>query len=173
MACRIGHFSASVAAVKDLATSLCDRPKLETASSKPFELVTGCEAGMTRLFGNVRRIGIVAGLALSTLASLAPSPAQALELVMFDAPWCGYCRQFRREVVPIYQRTVIGRKIPLQIVDLDGQEGVTFNLDEGVAGVPTFVLVHDNNEVARFSGYSGSKDFFETLADEAQPFLGK
>jgi thiol-disulfide isomerase/thioredoxin len=123
------------------------------------------------LFVAPRRLVAILALSLTTVLASGLSGVQALELIMFDASWCGYCRQFKMEVFPIYSQTALGSKIPLEIVDLSDQDRVWFDLDERIEGVPTFVLVSDGSEVARFSGYSGPRAFFATLAQHAEPHL--
>ena len=92
----------------------------------------------------------------------AAASAAAAELVMFDATWCGYCKKFKREVAPTYNSTAAGRVFPLRIIDID-RETADFTLKEKVRGTPTFVIVAEGMEIARFSGYGGPEHFYETM----------
>jgi thiol-disulfide isomerase/thioredoxin len=103
------------------------------------------------------------------VASLWPASASALELVMFDAPWCGHCRAFKRDVLPWYGSTQVGRIIPLRLA-VSGQP-VWFRLNGPVQGVPTFVLVDGGREVRRFSGYTDPRTFFERLVLNAESYV--
>lgn len=96
-------------------------------------------------------------------------PAFAVDLVMFDAPWCGYCRAFKADVLPWYSSTAVGRVVPLHVVS--SQEPAWFNLQEPIRGLPTFVLVDGGREVGRFSGYSSSRVFFDTLNAKLRDYL--
>jgi len=106
---------------------------------------------------------------LGALIGPAARPAYGLDLIMFEASWCGYCKQFKREVEPNYRSTRIGRQIPLRLVRVGGNVG--FKLRGPVSGYPTFVLVDHGVEVARFSGYDGASDFYQSLADAASRYL--
>lgn len=97
--------------------------------------------------------------------------AQALELIMFDASWCGICRTFKSEVLPTYDETEIGSKVPIEVVDMTDQDSASFSLSDRVTGVPTFVLIKDGTEVARFSGYSDPSQFYARLESMARDFL--
>ena len=88
---------------------------------------------------------------------------------MFDAPWCGYCRAFKRDVLPWYGATQVGRAIPLRLAS-SGQP-VWFRLNGPVHGVPTFILVDGGREVRRFSGYSDPRAFFEKLVLNAESYV--
>ncbi|HRD76991.1 MAG TPA: thioredoxin family protein [Hyphomicrobiaceae bacterium] len=100
--------------------------------------------------------GLAAGMA--TKAHAAPRA----ELIMFDATWCGYCKKFKREVAPTYSSTRAGGIFPLRIIDIE-RETPDFSLKEKVRGTPTFVIVADGIEIARFSGYGGPDHFYETM----------
>ena len=84
---------------------------------------------------------------------------RAAELVMLEQAGCSWCRTFDREVGEIYHKTPEGRIAPLRRVDIHGQ------LPDDLKGLslgrftPTFVLMHDGEEVGRITGYPG-EDFF-------------
>jgi thioredoxin-related protein len=105
---------------------------------------------------------LAALLALIAVAFAMAGAAAAAELVMFDAAWCGYCKKFKREVAPTYNSTAAGRIFPLRIIDID-REKPDFSLKEAVRGTPTFVIVAEGMEIARFSGYGGPDHFYGTM----------
>ena len=89
----------------------------------------------------------------------------ALELVMFEANDCPYCRQWHEEIGGAYPRTEEGKRAPLRVVDLHGVRPVDL---EGIAGVvftPTFVLLRDGAEIGRIAGYPGDHFFWPMLAE--------
>ena len=47
------------------------------------------------------------------------SPSQAIELLMFSNPNCGYCQNFLKEVEPTYKDSPAGEVIPLRIISMD------------------------------------------------------
>lgn len=111
------------------------------------------------------RRALHAGLLALTIwsSSLFASRAMALELVMFDASWCSYCRLFKSEVLPDYDEHELGQLAPIQIVDVSEQG--QFELNEAVDATPTFVLIDDGREVSRFAGYSNPDSFYAALAE--------
>ena len=91
----------------------------------------------------------------------ASAGARAAELVMFDQPGCVWCQRFETEVAEGYQRSEEGRRVPLRRVDIRQQDSAGFMLAQHVRITPTFVLVDNQREVGRLTGYPG-KDFFWT-----------
>ncbi|MBO0902880.1 thioredoxin family protein [Jiella sp. MQZ13P-4] len=97
-------------------------------------------------------------------ASVAPAPARAAELLMFEQPGCPFCRKFDAEIAPDYPQSRIGRIAPLRRVNIwDDRTG-------GIAGLtpaaftPTFVLVGDDGrEIGRLEGYPGRKWFYPEI----------
>ena len=108
-------------------------------------------------------------IGLSFFSPIASSPAKALELVMFSAPWCRPCRSFKAEVLPYYYRTSLGRQVPISVHDGGGNAGI--NLREPVPSTPTFVLVENDREVARFYGYHNFIDFFNQFGQLARQYI--
>jgi thiol-disulfide isomerase/thioredoxin len=108
-------------------------------------------------------------LMISAAACFWSAPASALELVMFDAPWCGHCRAFKRDVLPWYGSSKVGRVIPLRVASMG--HPVWFRLSSPIHGVPTFILVDGGREVRRFYGYSDPRAFLERLVMHAQSYV--
>lgn len=89
------------------------------------------------------------------------SGARSAELVMFDQPGCVWCQRFEAEVAAGYVNSEESRRAPLRRVDIRDQGKAGFALAQNVRITPTFVLVDDDHEIGRLTGYPG-KDFFWT-----------
>ena len=69
------------------------------------------------------------------------------KVVMFSASWCNPCKQAK----PVFEK--ISQETPdayFQIVDID--ENRAMAEDFNITGVPTFMLIEDNEEVKRLVG---------------------
>ena len=90
-------------------------------------------------------------------------PADRLELVVLEAPGCGYCRQWHQEVGTGYRLSDEGKRAPLKRIDMATAEADQF---ARVVYTPTFVLVHNGEEIGRITGYSGADFFWASLSDK-------
>jgi thioredoxin-related protein len=105
--------------------------------------------------------GAMLAVALASLAgSEARPPRGTMQLVMFDAPGCIYCRRWDAEVGAVYDRTAEGRRAPLLRRNI-GDRDVSFI--RGVRYTPTFVLLEGEREVGRIVGYGGQDHFWGQL----------
>lgn len=86
------------------------------------------------------------------------------ELVVFEAPGCRYCPVFRRDVVPSYASTPVGRLAPLRFVDVNDPVSERYKLVAPLTMVPTLVLVRDGAEVGRIAGYVGRENTHRLLS---------
>jgi thioredoxin-related protein len=91
-------------------------------------------------------------------------PAQALELIMYRSAGCPYCAAWDRVIGPIYPKTDLGKRAPLQHVDIASRNKPTIALKSPVRFTPTFVLVQEGRELGRIEGYPG-EDFFWGLLE--------
>ena len=78
-------------------------------------------------------------------------------VVDFWAPWCGPCRA----MAPVFERAARELEPQLRLVKLNTDEarGVAAKFDIG--GIPTFAILEQGREVARFSGAMGLTRFVE------------
>jgi hypothetical protein len=103
------------------------------------------------------------GLAVTQSSSLAGRAWPATHLVMLEEDGCTYCIEWEKVIGPIYPKTTEGRIAPLRKVDIHGR------WPDDLAGVrkdvytPTFILVHEGEEIGRIRGYPG-EDFFWGVA---------
>lgn len=104
--------------------------------------------------------------ALITVAVLG-SALSAAELQMYRRVGCPWCEAWDREVGPIYPKTDIGRRIPLRMVDLNG-ERPRVSLKTPIIYTPTFVLIDNGREVGRIQGYPGDAFFWGLLEQLVQ-----
>lgn len=90
-------------------------------------------------------------------AAGSPSPApldgatleRARQLVMFEAEYCGACKQFKAEVLDHWQSPVpVARSLSFSAP-------TGWALDKPLFATPTLVLFEDGREVSRYTGYDG------------------
>lgn len=106
-------------------------------------------------------IVLLAGL---LVAPLSHAGEPRTELVMFEQPNCEWCEAWFSEIGPIYPLTAEGKRAPIRRVDIHDPMPDDLVHIEGSRFTPTFVLVHDGQEVGRIRGYPG-EDFFWGLLD--------
>jgi hypothetical protein len=97
------------------------------------------------------------------VVAFAPA-ASASELVMFRRAGCPWCATWDREIGPIYDRTDVGRSVPIRFVELGRDDDMKVALTNPVRFTPTFVLVDEGREIGRIEGYPGA-DFFWGLLE--------
>ena len=94
-----------------------------------------------------------------------PFNASAAELWMVEEEGCPWCEKWDEEIAPIYPKTNEGKFAPLARIDIADTRGDP-RFSKALIYTPTFVLVLENQEVARIEGYPG-EDFFWALLHEA------
>lgn len=78
------------------------------------------------------------------------------KLVIFSAHWCSPCGQLKKTI----QNTDLG--IPVETVDIDADPTSTVEYD--IRGVPTVLLMNDNQVMKRRSGYMNAEQLKEFVA---------
>jgi hypothetical protein len=112
----------------------------------------------------VRKLALAASLLLAGLL-VGGEAARAAELVMFDDPGCSWCRRWNAEIGPSYPRSAEGQLAPLRRIQIRDQANAGIALARPITVTPTFVLVHDEQEVGRIIGYAGSDFFYPRLGE--------
>ncbi len=103
-------------------------------------------------------------LALALSAALFSAARAENILIMFEDEGCPYCELWKEQIGPIYPKTSEARIAPLMMLDIDEPLPAGITIDSPPVYTPTFVLIHNGQEVARLLGYPG-EDFFWGLLD--------
>lgn len=103
--------------------------------------------------------------ALLAFATWGAAPLGAAELLMLEQPGCVWCAQFDKEIAPAWPKTEEGERAPLRRVD------ITEPWPDDLAGIqkerftPTFVLLHQGQELGRIRGYPGDQFFWYRIGE--------
>lgn len=92
----------------------------------------------------------------SSMAKLLDGKAlhYARQLVVFEAEDCGYCKQFKKEVLDHW-------KSELSVVQtLNPNPPTGWTLEKALFATPTIVLFEKGKEVSRYTGYNGDQKRF-------------
>lgn len=121
----------------------------------------------------IYRIAIAAILCLGLQASgqAAPDPgapahlpaSDGAEVMVFVTDNCTYCAVFRRDIVPVYERSGRAKHAPMRFVDVGRADWSGLGLSGPITIVPTTVVVVAGREVARVPGYTGPRMFFRVI----------
>lgn len=108
---------------------------------------------------------VLAGFAGLQNPSLAEDASPKTHLVMLEEQGCTYCIEWEQVIGPIYPKTTEGRIAPLRKVDIHGTWPDDLAEVRKDIYTPTFILVHNGEEIGRIRGYPG-EDFFWGLLDQ-------
>lgn len=101
---------------------------------------------------------------LIVMATFSSMPVlHAAELVMFDSPTCKWCKRWHHDIGPYYNKTAESKLAPLRIVLAKGPRPDDLKFIEAIRYTPTFVLIEENKEIGRITGYPGEDHFWGLL----------
>ena len=84
---------------------------------------------------------------------------------MVEQEGCVYCEKFNREIAIAYPKTAEGKRAPLRRVDLHEPWPDDLSQIRIERFTPTFILVDNNKEYARITGYPGDEYFWFLLGE--------
>lgn len=118
-----------------------------------------------RILGLIKRI-FSASLILAVTSLLSLRAFGASELLMFNSDYCTWCHIWQEEIGGIYDLTAESCQAPLKVIDFTtGDMPESLAITEPIAYTPTFVLMYDQQEVGRITGYPGADYFWVELND--------
>ena len=77
------------------------------------------------------------------------------ELLMFEEDQCSWCDKWNKEIGGIYHLTPQACHANLNRIEITEELPSSLTLLEPVVYTPTFVLIRDNREIGRITGYPG------------------
>ncbi|MBM4208830.1 MAG: peptide-methionine (S)-S-oxide reductase MsrA [Gammaproteobacteria bacterium] len=79
------------------------------------------------------------------------------QLIAFETPECGYCRQFDKEVLANWKHP-----IPIHATNVN-QPPPGWKLQQTLFATPTIVFFENKQEITRYTGYQGADKFWQWL----------
>lgn len=84
------------------------------------------------------------------------------KVVMFSASWCGPCKQAKPVFYSLASSLSESRKdLQFEVIDID--ENSDMASDYNIAGVPTFMIIENGEEIERLVGASNVTKLRERL----------
>ncbi|GAB0056912.1 hypothetical protein SIID45300_01227 [Candidatus Magnetaquicoccaceae bacterium FCR-1] len=110
---------------------------------------------------------LVMGMALFVISPSrvsAETPGVSGRLIVFTTEFCSYCQEFMRTVGPVYAKTEVGRRYPMERVDNFSPPKEWEARVWEIRFYPTFLLLDgQGRELGRFRGYRGEESFWSEL----------
>ena len=118
-----------------------------------------------RVFASPFRV-LALGVVLN-FAALSNIAIASTRLVMVTSDYCPFCQAWERDIGVLYEKSPYAPSLPLKRVDIGSAmpEGVT--LQSPVLGTPTFLIIHNDQEIDRQRGYDNAEMFWWWLSDHA------
>ena len=103
-------------------------------------------------------------LALTFAASLQTAVADS-RLIMVTSDYCPSCQAWELDVGKVYDKSPYATTLPLTRVEIGSKMpgGVTF--EKPVVGTPTFLIIHNGQEIGRQNGYIDAEMFWWWLSE--------
>ncbi len=100
-----------------------------------------------------------------TAATFSQANAGSINLLMFEEDYCSWCEKWNEEIGGIYHLTPQACYADIKRVQITDPLPESLGLAEPVSYTPTFVLVYQDREIGRITGYP-REDFFWPMLDE-------
>jgi thioredoxin-related protein len=91
------------------------------------------------------------------------SKQSRVEILVVEADGCIYCDAFRRDVLPAYLASERAKRVSMRFADIHAVETSDLSVAEPIGIVPTALVLKDNREIGRVSGYVGSSNFLPMI----------
>ena len=114
-----------------------------------------------RVYGGLIKIF---ALALAFAATLQTAAADS-RLIMVTSDYCPSCQAWELDVGKVYDKSPYATTLPLTRVEIGSKMpgGVTFQ--KPVVGTPTFLIIHNGQEIGRQNGYIDAEMFWWWLSE--------
>lgn len=103
------------------------------------------------------------------LTLIAPNKIAAADsrLIMVTSDHCSYCQAWELDVGSVYDKSSYATTLPLTRVEIGSKMPRGVALQKPVVGTPTFLIIHNGQEINRQNGYSGGEMFWWWLSEYA------
>jgi len=111
-------------------------------------------------------VGLIKAFALAlTFAASLQTAAADSRLIMVTSDYCPSCQAWELDVGKVYDKSPYATTLPLTRVEIGSKMlgGVTFQ--KPVVGTPTFLIIHNGQEIGRQNGYIDAEMFWWWLSE--------
>ena len=105
-------------------------------------------------------------LALTFAASLKTASADS-RLIMVTSDHCPSCQAWELDVGRVYDKSPYATTLPLTRVEIGSKMPGGVNFLKPVVGTPTFLIIHNSQEIGRQNGYFDAEMFWWWLSEYA------
>ena len=111
-------------------------------------------------FGLIKAFAI----ALTFAASLQTAAADS-RLIMVTSDYCPSCQAWELDVGKVYDKSPYATTLPLTRVEIGSKMPGGATLQKPVVGTPTFLIIHNGQEIGRQNGYIDAEMFWWWLSE--------
>ena len=104
-------------------------------------------------------------LAFASSPLFAGPVAADLRLIMVTSDHCPFCQLWERGVGVIYDKSPYASDLPLTRIEFGTAIPGNVKITTPVIGTPTFIILGDDRELDRISGYEDAEMFWWWLSD--------
>ena len=116
-----------------------------------------------RIYGS-----LIKAFAFAMAFVVPPQVAEAdSRLIMVTSDHCPYCQAWELNVGTVYEKSPYAPTLPLTRVEIGNEIPGSVTLKKPVFGTPTFLIIHNGQEIDRQSGYIDAEMFWWWLSEYA------
>ena len=111
-------------------------------------------------------VGLITAFALAlTFAASLQTAAADSRLIMVTSDHCPSCQAWELDVGKVYDKSPYATTLPLTRVEIGSKMPGGVTIQKPVVGTPTFLIVHNGQEIGRQNGYIDAEMFWWWLSE--------